>query len=82
MKALRSLIVSFLLLFPVSAYADTVSGMVVDIIGQRVTILTDSGEEVTLTVEESESLQVGDEVQIEFSPVGDALLATDVQHLQ
>ena len=82
-KKLKWLIMMlFLLMFPVSGYADTVSGQIVEIVGQRVTILDEKGKEVTLTVEQAGSLQGGHKVQVEFSQVGDALLATKVQIIQ
>lgn len=83
MKRLRLLIIILsLLILSTSGYADTLSGTVVEIVGQRVTILNDKGEEITLTFIGAGSLQIGDKVQIEFYQVADVLIATDVQRIQ
>lgn len=76
---MNKLVIGLITLFLLSsvAFAGATGGQVTNIQGQRVTIMTESGEQVTVT-SDNEALKVGDNVSVDFEEVGDAMMATKV----
>ena len=79
---LTSVLALCVLMLASTACADIALGTIVAIAGQRVTIVDGNGNRITFTIGTDYSLKTGDQIRIEFSRVGDALLATSVQLIQ
>lgn len=72
------LLLTSLVFISLPSYGDTLTGRIVEIVGQRVTVTNDKGEAITLTITQSNQLAPGNTIQIEYTQVGDALLASSV----
>jgi hypothetical protein len=79
MKLLRwAFLLQCLLLISSPSYGDTTIGKIVDIVGQRVTITNEQGQSLTFTIPQADQLTLGEKIQIEYTQVGDASLASSV----
>lgn len=63
------------------AAAPEITGEVVEIAGQRVTLKDTEGKRTTISVAAAATLVLGERVRIEYAPVGDALRAISVTKL-
>ena len=80
MRSCLSYVVTAALLSASPAWADQVSGVVVKIVGQRVTLQDAGGKTITLSIPEASTLKAGDKITVTYAPVGDALRASQVVH--
>ncbi len=79
MNGIRLVLLLTLIVFiSLPSYSDTLTGRIAEIVGQRVTVTNDKGEAITLTITQSNQLAIGNTIQIEYTQVGDALLASSV----
>lgn len=73
---------ALLMSFSMPSYADTATGKVVAITGQRVTITDNRGQQRTFTIPDAAQLSLGASIRIDYTNLGDAFVASSVTILQ